>query len=196
MRMLMRTDLPDSASPRGARSLVIFFVLTYAVAWAFWLPVVRASAPLTPLHSALALAGTFAPSVVALTLTSLSQGRSGVRALLEPMLQWRVSTRWYLFAASYIAVVKIVAAVLHRIVTGAWPQFGDENLFVMIAATLVSTPMQLGEEVGWRGYALPRLAQHINYGPAALALGVVWACWHLPLFFVVAGDKYGQSFPI
>src|SRR6185369_5199491 len=79
---------------------------------------------------------------------------------------------------------------------GIWPHWSDESPLVMLLAIPLSTPLQIGEEVGWRGYALPRLGAGIGFGPAALVLGIVWACWHLPLFFVVAGDKYGQSFPI
>jgi hypothetical protein len=144
----------------------------------------------------LGLAGTFAPALVALALTALSQGRPGVRSLLAPILQWRLGVRWYMFAVSYILVIKIIVAVLHRIGTGLWPHWGDESPLVMLLAIPLSTPLQFGEEIGWRGYALPRLAQSIRFGPAALVLGIVWACWHLPLFFVAAGDKYGQSFPI
>jgi len=183
-------------SPRPALSLVKFFLLTYAVTWTCWIPVVRPSTPPTPLRYALWLVGTFAPSLVALALTARDEGRSGVRLLLGPILRWRVAARWYVFALSYIAIIKIIVAVLHLIVTGAWPHFGHEGAVVMLVATLFSTPVQFGEEVGWRGYALPRLAQCIRYGPGALVLGVVWASWHLPQFFFVAADTYKQSFPI
>jgi len=185
-----------SAIPHPALSLVKFFLLTFAVTWTCWIPVVRASTALTPLRYGLWLLGTFAPSLVALALTVRSDGRAGLGALLGRILQWQVPVRWYVFAVSYIAAVKLVVALVYRLLTGAWPGFGHENLVLMLVATLISTPAQAGEEIGWRGYALPRLAQCIGYGRGAVLLGVVWACWHLPQFFLAAADTYKQSFPI
>jgi membrane protease YdiL (CAAX protease family) len=111
-------------------------------------------------------------------------------------LQWRVSGRWYIFAISYIAIIKLIVAVLHRLVSGAWPRFGHDAIVLMLLATLISMHVQSGEEIGWRGYALPRVARCIGYRRGAVVLGIVWACWHLPQFFLLAADTYKQSFPV
>src|SRR5262249_50036769 len=55
---------------------------------------------------------------------------------------------------------------------------------------------QAGEEVGWRGYALPRLTDRLGLAPASLVLGIVWAAWHFPLFFIPGTSTDGQSFPL
>jgi membrane protease YdiL (CAAX protease family) len=117
-------------------------------------------------------------------------------ALLRPLVQWRVKVRWYLFAVGYMAAVKLIVALAHRLTIGAWPRFGDTPAVVMLMAILLSTPVQSGEEVGWRGYALPRLAQRMGFARGSFLLGVIWACWHLPQFFLMGADTYGQSFPI
>lgn len=64
----------------------------------------------------------------------------------------------------------------------------------MAGAIMVSTWAQAGEEIGWRGYALPRLSKRFGLGSASIIVGIIWASWHLPLFFISQSDKSGQSF--
>ena len=95
-----------------------------------------------------------------------------------------------------MAAIKLGVAVVYRVTTGAWPLFGDEPWYILLAAVPVSTVVQAGEEIGWRGYALPRLAKRLGFGSGSVVLGLVWATWHLPLFFISGIDKQGQSFPL
>jgi len=118
-----------------------------------------------------------------------------VRSLLGRVGQGQVAARWYLFAIGYFAAIKLTVAVVHRLATGAWPRFGD-FLYVIPFAIVMSTPAQVGEELGWRGYALPRLARRLGLAPASILLGVIWALWHLPLFYVRWAETFGQSFPV
>ncbi len=142
------------------------------------------------------LLGVFAPALVALALTARADGRAGMLALLRRTVKWSVGARWYLFAIGYMAAVKLAAALLLRIATGAWPAFGQEPVYIMAIAILFSTPVQAGEEIGWRGYALPRLSARLGLSSASIVLGVILACWHLPFFFISGTDKSGQSFPL
>ena len=66
----------------------------------------------------------------------------------------------------------------------------------MAAAILFSTWVQAGEEIGWRGYVIPRLSDRFGLAPASVILGIIWASWRLPLFLVLESDKFGQSFPL
>lgn len=184
-------------------SLLKFFLLTYAVTWACFITVVKIShGPATPapalalVRGFLLLLGTFAPSLVALGITARAEGRPGVRALLRRILQWQVGTRWYLFAIAYLPAIKLSVALVHRVMTGSWPRFGTEPWYIIMVAIAVSTPVQAGEEIGWRGYALPRLAGRFGFARASLLLGLIVSCWHLPIFFLPGADKYGQSFPV
>lgn len=142
--------------------------------------------------------GVFAPAFVAVALTARHEGRSGVGALLGRLIQWRAGLGWYVFALTYMAAIKLTAAMIHRLATGEWPRFGDEPLYLMVAATIGSTVLfgQAGEEVGWRGYALPRLAARFGLAGASVMLGIIWASWHLPLFFIPGIETTGQSFPL
>ena len=176
-------------------TLVTFFVLTYAVMWTCFITVAAARIPVHgPLGTLLLYLGTFAPSLAALWLTARAEGSSGVRVLLGRAFQWQVATRWYVFAVAYIPAVKLTVALVHRVATGAWPRFGNEPWYLIPVAIAISTPFQAGEEIGWRGYALPRMAAGLGLGRASILLGLIWAFWHLPQFFIPEADTYGQSF--
>jgi membrane protease YdiL (CAAX protease family) len=182
------------ATSRPVGSLLKFFSLTYALMWACFISVAVGIPARTPLGRLLVLLGAFAPSLVALWLTSQAEGRPGVRALLRRVFQWRVAAQWYLFAVGYTAAIKLTVALVHRVATGVWPRFGNLPWYVIAGAIVISTPFQAGEEVGWRGYALPRLAARLGLARGSLLLGLIWAFWHLPQFFISEADAYGQSF--
>jgi uncharacterized protein len=115
---------------------------------------------------------------------------------LAGVTKWRVDARWYFFAMGFMAAVKLSAAVIHRMVMGQWPRFGDAPLLLIPLALAASTPVQAGEEIGWRGYALPRLAERFGLARASILLGILWACWHLPQFYIREADTYRQSFMV
>lgn len=185
-------------------SIIAFFLFTFAVSWTLWIAAavffdgVTAAGQIPPgIRALIFLPGTFAPLLMAVALTARKEGHAGVLALLRRMFQWRVGLRWYVFALLYMAAIKLTAALVHRVATGSWPRFGDTALYVMLAATIFSTVFggQSGEEIGWRGYALPRLTTRLGLAGASVLLGAIWAVWHLPLFFIPRTDLTGQSFP-
>ena len=180
--------------------LAAFFLLTFAVSWAAWLGpaavVDPAASSLLGLGGPVFLLGVFAPGLVALALTARVEGPDGVWRLLARIGRWDVGARYYVFAVGYLMATKLAAAVIHRAATGAWPAFGDAPIPLMLGAILFSMWAQAGEEVGWRGYALPRLSARMGLGGASLVLGIIWAVWHLPLFYLTGSGSDGQSFPI
>lgn len=177
------------------RRLAVFFVLVFAVTWMSWAAWARLSGPWRWVPFYL---GVFAPALVALLVTWTESGGSGVRALVRPLVRWDVGARWYVFALGFMALVKLIAASMVRLTTGAWPAFGSTPVIVLFAGAVFSTVVggQAGEELGWRGYALPRLANRVGSPLAAIVVGVVWATWHLPLFYLPGADLMGQSFPV
>jgi membrane protease YdiL (CAAX protease family) len=179
-------------TPSGG--LVKFFALTYAVTWTCFISVAAAIPARTPPGAVLVLLGAYAPSLVALLLTARAEGGTGIRTLLGRVLRWRVAAPYYLFAVGYILAIKLTVALVHRVATGTWPRLGIEPWYLIPLAIAFSTPFQAGEEIGWRGYALPRLAARFGLARASIVLGLIWACWHLPQFFIPEADTYGQSF--
>lgn len=179
-----------------------YFVLCFALAWAVWIP----AGLLTPDSPAPVLVGAWAPTVAALLLTWRAEGRSGVRTLLRALLRWRVGAGYYAFAIFALLGVVALGLGVHVLLGGSPPtladaaaRFGfapeDAHLFLAISPlvflTTVFTGGPIAEELGWRGYAQPRLQARLGAGPAGLVIGLVWSLWHLPMFrffpFAVAG---------
>jgi len=168
-----------------------FFILTYGVSWLVWVPMA-----VTQIDHPIYKLGTFGPTIVALILTSLIGGRAGIKQILRRLLIWRVRARWYLFSFLITAVGVLIAIGLHVWLGGAVPNFNDPaQLYLVIPAFLyVLFTSVVGEELGWRGYALPRLQARYSALEASLILGLVWGVWHLPLFWM-AGN-FHQQIPI
>lgn len=190
------------------RSLLKFFLLTFLLSWMFWIAAAAvsgwnfSSSPTAPpsglaaISGLLYIIGVFGPALVALALTARADGRAGTLVLLSRIVRAPRAARWYVFAIGYFAAIKLSVALVHRIATGAWPPFSKEAWYITAVAIVFSTPVQSGEEVGWRGYALPRLAAQLGLARASVVLGIIWACWHLPFFFMTGTAKSGQSFPV
>lgn len=178
--------------------LLAYVLLSYALSWAYWLPlvltgqIVRLGAPVSQLP---ALIG---PMLAAFAVTAVTRGRSGVRDLACRMVRWRIPARWWLFAlASPLLLVAVALAVL----AAGPPDLGDFGrmaglpqwgvLFVWAMFVVVNG---LGEETGWRGYALPLIRRDHGLLAASLLLVPIWAGWHLPLFFLL--QNYRDLGPI
>jgi membrane protease YdiL (CAAX protease family) len=191
---------PDAADQEATRlrSLLVYFALTFAVGWSLWLvgAALLLRVDVSAGRSLFFLPGTFAPAIVALWMAQRSRVPGMAGELVERIFQWRVKARWYLFAVSYMIVAKLLAAGFYRIYAGTWPEFGFVPIYLMVLGTAFSVPVQAGEEIGWRGYALPRLADAVGLRAAGLILGMIWALWHLPLFLIPGTDSTGQPFVI
>src|SRR5918993_570056 len=170
--------------------LMTFFILTYALAWILWLPLVvlQDTIPAAP-GLVLVLLGSNVPSLLAIVLTALVLGRGALRKLLGRLLIWRVDPRWYLVVVLGPVALAGGMVALNAFVGGPAISVDVPLLTVVITLAFFIFPgSALGEEIGWRGYALPRLQSGRSALSASLILGVIWAFYHLPLFFT------GQAF--
>lgn len=163
--------------------LTAFFVLAYALTW--WVY------PLLLVSPLLGLAGLFGPALAAIVVVAVTEGRSGLKGLLGRVVRWRVGARWYAVALGLPAVLALAAAGLHLLL-GAPTPVGLGRLSILEPIIFV---LIVGEELGWRGYALPRLLATRSALAAGLVLGLLWSMWHLPTFFLPGTPQYGLPVP-
>jgi membrane protease YdiL (CAAX protease family) len=161
--------------------VIAYFVLAYVLTW--WM------FPLLQVSPLLGLFGLFGPALAAIIMAAVLGGRSGVMALLSRVVRWRVGARWYVVALGVPAVLTLAAAGL-AVLLGASSsvQVGTLSVFDFVIFVMV-----VGEELGWRGFALPSLLQRRSALAASLILGVLWSAWHLPTFLVPGTPQYGKS---
>jgi membrane protease YdiL (CAAX protease family) len=186
------TTAAPSAPTTTARAFPLtYFVIAFAFTWFFWTLAALGARDLIPALPGITVIGTFGPLVAAVILTGQERGRTGVRSLLGRILQWRVAPIWYAVALLGPLGITLAAMVLEVVALGGQPpslgtlirELPSSMLTLLINAVYFLIFVTLGEEVGWRGYALPALQARYSALLASLILGVLWAVWHLPVFF-------------
>ncbi|MBE2998339.1 CPBP family intramembrane metalloprotease [Nocardiopsis sp. HNM0947] len=209
MRMINEpsTQRPHTPSPEQApdparttavhpHGLTAFLVIAFAFSWTAW----WAAPQVIPADSTMpfVVAGGFGPMVAAVVVTAATQGGAGVRALFR---RYSIGRRGgavpYLIGA--LALVAIAAAAALPVYTGI-VQLDEPAL----RAALMTVPVQFlvialagggNEELGWRGFAQPRLQGVLTPLGANVVLGIVWAVWHAPLFSLAGTMQSQMSFP-
>ena len=169
-------QIHDTGRTNAAR-LAWFFAGSFALAWIPWLAVILIKG--TSTH--LALIGLGAPALAALTVAAIEGGRPAIRKILARLLRLRFNVRWWILAIVLMPATYTLAAFattshdIHLLLNASSWWF----LPLSFAYLLVVTA---GEEIGWRGYALPLLLEtRVRPLAAAIGLGVLWGVWHIPL---------------
>ncbi|HEV7779232.1 MAG TPA: CPBP family glutamic-type intramembrane protease [Luteibacter sp.] len=172
-----------------------FFLIAFLISWCFWgfllLAMKQGWAVSSTVSVAILIAGSFGPFFAAFICKYGDGGWPAVRAFAKRSLDWRIAPRYLLPALFLVPLVAAVATYIHARIGG--PDFA-------LAMPLTQLPLlflilllgggSVNEEFGW-AYAIDRLSGRLPMLPAALAMGAIWACWHLPLFFI---DGVSQSF--
>jgi len=175
------------------RGIFIFYLLTYSFAWGLsalflFFPVwMVARFGQVTLWNPVIFATVWTPTIWAFVLAFALDGAAGLRDLLIRVFRWRIKLRWYLISTVGTAFLALSARFVQAYLNhtpfppafefATWPSLAWYGL-----SMLVVDPGPIGEDPGWRGYALPRMLQRFNPTVASVLLGVVWAVWHLPAF--------------
>ena len=210
---MTRTVKPRLGWPQQ-HPLAIYFILAYAISWAFWLPLAASSHGLLPVrlpavvfYSAAALGPLLAACIASALEDDGPAGRgAALHGLLAGLLRWRVGMRWYLVALLGYPGLLLAALALDLLLGGtpSWPIDDLRGIHMPFWFLLVlNPPFVLCEEIGWRGYALPRLQAargrtERGHGAlwATLVLWGLWALWHAPSFWMLDSMHRNIFFPL
>jgi membrane protease YdiL (CAAX protease family) len=170
--------------------LASFYILAFLFSWLGWSPHVAGSRGIAPFdHPAFMLTLLLAgggPALAATAVAYITGGKAELRALYRPLGQWRVSWYWYAAALLGPGLLFGGAAVLQSVWSGtAVPLTFSSPWYAFIPLLAGNLLINVWEEVGWRGFALPRWQRRYNALLSALIVGLLWGLWHLPLFFVI-----------
>jgi uncharacterized protein len=203
----MTTTLPaPSAAARSGlrawiarRPLLAFVALAYLLTWPYLAVEALASWDLIPfrLPMLLMLPMGYGPTFAALIVVGVMRGRAGIGELLRPLKIWRVGLRWYLVTLLGVGVLAALTMAIYMAIGGpplerpplSWALVGNALALFLIGGVLN------GEEIGWRGFALPYLQARHSALVASLIVGLFWALFHLPLFFM-NGDSFASTPPL
>ena len=161
--------------------LLSFFMLAIVISWIIALPSLLFGTPFKPFQTA----GAYGP-LLAAVIASAAMGRDELKSLFSRMTNFRFGLGWYLLAISgyvllYLLVAGLSGAPLMQSLAEKWTLIFTLYLPALFTSYLVNP---IGEETGWTGFALPHLQKRFNPWLSAVILGVTWAVWHLPAYFV------------
>jgi membrane protease YdiL (CAAX protease family) len=168
-----------------------YFALTFGISWGGILIVFVAtgfdlSAPKSAELAHISVLMLLRPSLSGLIVTAIVSGRPGFRAIGARLINWRVGVRWY--AVALLTIPTILLAILLFLSAFVDPAFAPRFQWALFAVGLLAGSF---EEIGWTGFATPRLLARQSLGVAGLSLGLLWALWHLLADFRYNIDAMG-----
>lgn len=186
---------PTESPPRTfikRHAVAIFYALTFAITWGGALLVFGPDGFFTTTGTDIAGAGALlisGPAIAGVVMTGLVDGRAGLRGLISRLSMWRVGARWYAIAlltgplvmgATVFGLSLLSRDFRPDVVTA------DNRLSIIATGIAIGLTGPFLEELGWTGFALPRLRKRYGVLATGLVMGLLWASWHFPLF---AGER-------
>ncbi len=163
--------------------LALFFLIAFGYTWIFQL-MIGVLAPERGQDLVLFIPSIYGPTLAALLVPLLTDGIHGLAEFLKTRLTWKVNLLWYLIAILFIPTLLLVLRGVHLLI---FPEISlgslsiDRSLLQVISGFLMMLTFgPLAEELGWRGFAIPKLQEKMNALIASVVFGVIWWAWHLP----------------
>ena len=175
----------------------LYLFLAYGLTWLFWIPVAltRQDYQTSPILVAVVLLGVFVPGIAGIIMTYREQGREGGRDFWRRVFDFRrISLKWYVLILLLFPALHMISIGINHWMGGDPPEFAfikeatamPAGILIVVILYLLQSTL---EELGWRGYMLDRLQAIWRPVKASLALGVIHAFWHLPLFWIVGTNQ-------
>jgi len=178
--------------------VLTYFVLTFAISWGGVLAVAGPRGILSPPEPTATpnplvyLVMFVGPGVAGLLLTGLVSGRAGLRDLFSRFVNWRVGVRWC--AVALLTAPLAMAAVLF-VLSLTSPAFrpgifaSGSKVSFLLAGIAAGLAVGIFEEIGWTGFAIPRLRQRYGILTTGLLVGILWGIWHGIVFLGSTGSS-------
>jgi membrane protease YdiL (CAAX protease family) len=193
-----RPEMPHPEGTENARTRITgfirrhpvatFYTLVFAISWG-GIVLILGPDGLFSTGATMPLAGGAAllagPSISGVLLTVLVDGKSGLRRLVSRLRKWRVGARWY--AVALLTGPLVMVATVFGL-SLASPEFrvdfltADNKLSIVVTGIVVGLSVGFFEELGWTGFALPRLRRRYGVVTTGLVMGLLWSAWHFPMF--------------
>lgn len=178
--MATSQELPDNRSLLVRHPAASYFALTFAASWlgalAVAAPQLLRGEPLPKLTGVLMFpAMLLGPSLVGIILTRIVDGVTGLRALYSILFKWRIAPAWY---AVLLLPPALILSVLFCLQTFVSPAFAPNRFLIGV---FFGVPAGIAEEIGWTGFAFPKLSLKLSPLTASVVLGLIWGAWHIPV---------------
>lgn len=173
---------------RPLRESAAFLAVTFGIAATVYLPLLASGRGWIGLSlpAELAAVGVMSPGLAVFALRGRAEGVAGLRALVAGLADWRFGRPWWAATLGLPPLYFAAVAVAYNAMGGAFAPDpvgllveAGPGVALIVGLTLV---LAYAEEVGWRGYLLPRLQARTGALSASLLLGAIWLAWHVPLF--------------
>jgi membrane protease YdiL (CAAX protease family) len=171
--------------------LAFFFFIAFLFSWTIEINLIASQSGSLKISLPMGLhyLASFGPMAAALVVTWFSGGSQGLKDLWARITKWRGERKWIAFALLSPVIFFIFGTLVNFFLTKEWPdlsRIGQVNYLPNLglgALVLWLATFGFGEEIGWRGFALPRLQKKYNALAATIILGITWIVWHIPTFF-------------
>jgi membrane protease YdiL (CAAX protease family) len=185
--------------------LISYFLIAWLSTWILLLPLVLTGLGIIIVDVGWHFLGSIGPTISAIIVVYLSKKKEGLKNLKNSIIKWRIGKFWFLFSALLMPAFLILTILLNFIFTGNIINLGAyllseglaDPLSLVLWIWVGGLSYGIFEEIGWRGYALPKLQEKYKPLTSTIILFFGWALWHIPMFFyrlrveIIFGWLYG-----